>query len=121
MNTKFLYETVATAINKLRSKGFDKDFSVQENGIVYNGEKIAVDHLKIVALYRYEGNSDPADEAWVYALETDKGVKGILIAGDGIYADTQLQFLKELHLKLIKQKNVSRQMPAGKKEFAIMG
>jgi len=99
MNTRFLYETVATAINKLRNKGFDKDFSVQENAIVYDGEKIDMDHLKIAAVSRYEGNSDPADEAWVYALETNKGVKGILITGEGIYADTSLHFLRELHLK----------------------
>jgi len=47
-----------------------------------------VDDFEIVDVYRYEGDSDPADEAVVYAIESKTGVKGILVTGYGIYSDT---------------------------------
>ncbi|MDZ4756676.1 MAG: hypothetical protein SGJ10_00875 [Bacteroidota bacterium] len=47
-----------------------------------------MDDFEIVDVYRYEGDSDPADEAVVYAIESKTGVKGILVTGYGIYSDT---------------------------------
>lgn len=56
--------------------------------------------LKIITVYRYEGNSDPADEATVYGIETSSGLKGILVVGDGIYSNSSsTKILKELHRK----------------------
>jgi hypothetical protein len=34
-------------------------------------------------VHRYEGESDPGDEAVVYAIESKKGIKGILVSGFG--------------------------------------
>jgi hypothetical protein len=48
---------------------------------------------KIVEVHRYEGNSDPGDEAVVYAIESKKGEKGILVSGFGISAGRRAQDL----------------------------
>ncbi|HSB94239.1 MAG TPA: hypothetical protein VLC28_14040 [Flavitalea sp.] len=87
MSTKVHYGTVTEAINTLRSKGFTLDFNLQENCIVCNTTKYDVDEFDIVDVYRYEGNSDPADEAAVYAIESRKGEKGILVTGYGLSTD----------------------------------
>ena len=42
-------------------------------------EKIVIDDPEIIIVYRYEGESDSAEEVSVYALETNTGKKGILI------------------------------------------
>ena len=100
MDAKFLYGTVTSAVNTLRNAGFNNDFRLEENYIVCNNKKIKIDDLKIVTVSRYEGNSDPADEASVYGLESNTGLKGMLITGDGIYSNASTQVLKKLHSKI---------------------
>jgi hypothetical protein len=91
METKFRYDTVTNAVNILRSTGFNEDFKLHKNNLCYNDEKIKINDLKIITVFRYEGNTDPADE-------------GILITGDGIYSEASIQVLKKLHLKINEQK-----------------
>ena len=107
MNTKFRYGTVTSAIDTLRKAGFNKDFSLVDNYIIWNNIKMDINDLKIVALYRYEGNSDPADEASVYGLESRTGLKGILITNDDANSeDSSGQILKNLHLKFLHAGNL---------------
>ena len=107
MNTKFLYDTVASAINTLRKAGFNKDFSLVDNYIGWDNIKMGINDLKIIKVYRYEGNSDPADEASVYGLESKTGLKGILITNDDANSDDPSgQILKNLHLKFLLAGNM---------------
>ncbi len=87
MERKSHYATVSEAITELRKKGFTVDFNLEENCLVCHPDKFSVNEFEIVDIYRYEGNTDPADEATVYAIESKSGVKGILVAGYGISAD----------------------------------
>jgi len=48
---------------------------------------LAPSEFEITEVYRFEGNSDPADEAIVFAIESKKGEKGVLVNGFGISAD----------------------------------
>jgi hypothetical protein len=41
-----------------------------------------------VEIYRYEGDTDPADEATVYGIASKSGIKGILVTGYGASGDT---------------------------------
>jgi hypothetical protein len=98
MNTRFKYGTVSEAINNLRQKGFDKDFRLEGNYVTCGNEKFDADDLQIAVTYRYEGNTDPGDEATVYGIESNTGLKGILLIADGIYADApSTKILKKLH------------------------
>jgi hypothetical protein len=99
MITKFKYSTVSAAISDLRKNGFTNDFQLEGSQIKYNNIKIDPAGLEIAVSYRYEGNSDPGDEASVYGLESTTGLKGILVTGDEIHADeASAQVLKKLHL-----------------------
>lgn len=100
MKNKFRYGTVTFATSMLRKEGFVKDFYLFKNCIVCDQVEFNASDLDIVIVYRYEGISDPADEATVYGLESKTGIKGILISGDGIYCDAiSTEVLKHLHLK----------------------
>jgi hypothetical protein len=99
MNRKNHYETVSQAISELNKKGFTIDFNLKENSLVHHYQKYG-DCFEIVDVYRYEGNSDPADEAVVYAIESNIGLKGILVAGFGISVDNDtVEILKKLQMK----------------------
>lgn len=107
MNTKFLYGTVTSAIDTLRKAGFDNDFSLEGNSIVCLDKKFDISDLRIVTVSRYEGNSDPADEASVYGIESNTGFKGILVTGDDAYSEaSSRQILKKLHTKLLHSREV---------------
>ncbi len=92
------YATVSEAIVQLQNQGFTIDFNLKENSLVHYYQKYG-DCFEIVDVYRYEGNSDPADEAVVYAIKSNKGLKGILVAGFGISSDTATtEILKKISI-----------------------
>jgi hypothetical protein len=82
------YDTVSEAVNGLKKRGYNVDFNLDENCIVCHGDKFNVNDFEIVEVHRFEGNTDPSDEAVVYAIESKNGMKGVLVNGYGISADT---------------------------------
>ncbi len=100
MKRKSYYATVSEAINELRKKGYTKDFNLEENCIVCHPEKFSHDEFEITEVYRYEGNTDPADEATVYAIQARSGAKGILVNGYGASTDNMTtEILKKLRIR----------------------
>jgi hypothetical protein len=77
------YETVSEAINDLKKRGFTEDFNLEENCLVCNAKKFSPEEFEITEVYRFEGPSDPADEAIVYGIEGKDGTKGSLVNGFG--------------------------------------
>ena len=82
------YDTVSEAVNGLKSRGFTTDFNLDENCLVCHSDKINPDEFQIVEIYRFEGNSDPSDEAVVYAIESKNGMKGVLVNGYGVSSNS---------------------------------
>jgi hypothetical protein len=100
MKQQFHYATITEAVEKLHHQGYTLDFSLKENMLVANDQQYPADEFEIADLYRYEGASDPADEATVYALVSRAGLKGLLVSGYGISSDSSSEeTLKLLHYK----------------------
>ena len=100
MQQLFHYATVTEAIKQLKERGFTLDLNLKENQFLTVDNAYAADEFEIVDLYRYEGPSDPADEATVYALASRSGLKGIFVSGYGASADeASEETLKKLHYK----------------------
>jgi hypothetical protein len=99
----FAYDTVAQAVNGLKDRGFTMDFNLENDHIRCQGhpERLGADEFEIVEVYRFEGNSDPGDEAIVYGIQSKHGIKGVLVNGFGISADslsnTMIEKLRILH------------------------
>lgn len=81
-----VYDTVSGAVNGLKQRGYSVDFNLEENCLVCEGAKYNAEDFEITEVYRFEGNTDPADEAVVYAVEGNKGHKGVLVSGYGASA-----------------------------------
>lgn len=91
------YETVSKAIEELRSQGYTTDFNLEDNAVVCNVGKFGANDFEVVDVYRYEGDSDPGDEAAVYAIKSSNGLKGILVTGYGASSEnTSTEILKKL-------------------------
>lgn len=83
----YTYDTVTAAVNGLKERGFSLDFNLHDNCLICQGNQFNANDFEIVEVYRFEGNTDPADEAVVYAIESKKGDKGILVNGYGPSGD----------------------------------
>lgn len=83
----YTYDTVTDAVKGLKERGFALDFNLRENCLVCQDRRFNPDDFEIVEVYRFEGATDPADEAVVYAIESKKGDKGILVNGYGPSSD----------------------------------
>lgn len=96
-------DTMAQVINMLNERGYTENFNLMENCLeCRQGEfKVFHDEFVIDKFYRFEGQSDPADEATVYAISSPKyGIKGILVNGAGIYTDPVAdEMLEALQIK----------------------
>jgi hypothetical protein len=84
----YQYATVSEAINDLKKRGFSEDFNLQENCLVCNSKKYNPDDFEISEVYRFEGATDPADEAIVYGIESTDGTKGSLVNGYGYSSES---------------------------------
>ncbi|MBW1655118.1 hypothetical protein [Flavobacterium quisquiliarum] len=95
MRRMYHYATVSKALDQLNEKGFTCDFNRNADLIKKNPEK-----FEIVHVYRYEGESDPADEAVVYGIRSVNGKKGVYVAGFSADSDQETaQFLFQLSIK----------------------
>ncbi|MBK6827911.1 MAG: phosphoribosylpyrophosphate synthetase [Chitinophagaceae bacterium] len=83
----YVYDTVTEALAGLRQRGFTLDFNLAENCLICQGNRFDIQDFEISEWYRFEGDTDPSDEAVVYAVESNTGVKGVLVTGYGISAE----------------------------------
>lgn len=101
--------TLVSCTNRLQKAGFTENFVPHKSGIeAPSTKKLYVpNEVKIINFYRFEGESDPADNSVLYAIETDDGTKGLLVdAYGGPYVDQRVgQFIKEVQ-DIEKQKHM---------------
>ena len=83
----YAYDTVTEAVNGLKKRGFTLDFNLEENCLICSDKNYDLADFEITEVYRFEGNTDPADEAVVYGVESKDGQKGVLVSGYGISAE----------------------------------
>lgn len=106
MQQQFHYATITEAIEQLHKQGYTLDFNLKKDKLVTNDYEYPADEFEIADLYRYEGASDPADEATVYALVSKSGLKGLLVSGYGVSSDSASEeTLKQLHYKYLQRQS----------------
>ncbi|HTF03925.1 MAG TPA: phosphoribosylpyrophosphate synthetase [Bacteroidia bacterium] len=84
------YDTLSEAITDLRLQGYTEDFNLQQNCLeCRSGElKLSIDDFHVDNFWRFEDNTDPDDQAILYAISAPKlDLKGVLVNGYGIYSD----------------------------------
>ena len=100
------YETVSEAVNDLVKRGYSADLSIHAEKECLICVKTSVclvpEEFKIDEVYRFEGSTDPADEAVVFAISAPEyNIKGVVIDGFGIYSDSSTsKVMQYLHKHL---------------------
>lgn len=99
----YAYDTITEAVSDLKKRGYTLDFNIRDNRLTSDhiDKDYGHEDFEIKEVYRFEGPSDPADEAVVFAIEAPSGAKGILVNGYGAYADDEnTEFLQQLHERI---------------------
>jgi len=84
------YGTLSETINGLKKEGYTLDFNIRQECLVCSitNTVLSPDDFEIDKVYRFEGMSNPDDQAILYAISSPKfEVKGVLVNGYGISAD----------------------------------
>jgi hypothetical protein len=85
--------TVLEAVNALAADGFGAAFSFHEGSLYCDagGVRHRITGAQVVRVYRFEGPSDPDEEAVVYALRCPEcDADGTLVSAFGARADPAL-------------------------------
>jgi hypothetical protein len=100
------YETVTEAVNDLSKKGYTASFNNQEANNNFSTINSSPEHFTIDDIFRFEGETDPADETIVIAVSsTQHNIKGILVNGYGIYDDAATsEVIKKL---ILSEQNIA--------------
>lgn len=102
MNTHELqesYGTLSETINGLVLIGYVHDFNMHEECVVcrQTNETLSPVDFQIDKVYRFEGASNPDDQAILYAISSPKfNLKGVLVNGYGISNDENTSKLIKL-------------------------
>jgi hypothetical protein len=100
----YAYDTVTETLSDLSKRGYAASFKLssdcsfcQDRQVRLNANEFDIDEL-----YRFEGETDPADETIVYAISSaDVAIKGTLVNAYGAYSDSASK-------KLVSKLNIKR-------------
>lgn len=80
--------TLTSILEKLRVKKKDNVFENTINGFTAGNSKFyQPNDLKIIRTYRFEGESNPDDNAVVYVIEANDGLVGYSLDAYGVYSN----------------------------------
>ncbi|HEX6222930.1 MAG TPA: hypothetical protein VFZ52_00880 [Chryseolinea sp.] len=91
--------TLSEKITVALQQGYSENFKISSQGLTDEmGEKFyPASEIHIPNFHRFEGYSDPQDNAILYWIETSDGRKGILVDAYGAYADVKVtNFIREV-------------------------
>ncbi len=81
------YETLSDATTALQARGYTLNFNLSNDSLHCAEANLQLfpQDFHIDEVYRFEGATDPADEAVVYAVSSEKHhAKGVLVDGYGV-------------------------------------
>lgn len=85
-------KTLSACIKMLEDDGFKTQFLALNDGLksLSSDRLYKPNQVKIVSFYRFEGNSDPEDNAILYAIEAISGEHGLLVDAYGSEGDINI-------------------------------
>ena len=93
--------TLTMVLEKLRLRKHDNEFRLNGDGFsAGKGKSYQPEDLKIIQTYRFEGNSDPADNSILYVIEAKDGLVGYSLDAYGAYSDHEEEGYDEFIRKI---------------------
>jgi len=77
------YNSPAEALDDLKKRGYEADFEPQSDCLYCSDLDLRLyeEEFHVDEVYHFEGDSNPVDQAIVYAFTSPTGVKGTVVNG----------------------------------------
>jgi len=87
MNT---FDTLSEAIDDLKKRGYKNDFNLHPDWIACSDLQVTLkpEEFHVDEIHRFEGMTNPDDSAVLYAISSNKNIKGLLVDAYGAYSDS---------------------------------
>lgn len=80
--------TLVETLETLRKEGYTEDFNIRFDSLICDKACLLPQEFTVDRTFRFEGNTNPSDEAILYAISSRSGdLKGVLVNSYGVYAD----------------------------------
>lgn len=75
------YDTLMLAVDDLTAKGYTESFKAGKDKVtgLYSKIDFAIDDLRIVKTYRFDGMTNPEDDVELFAIVAKDGTMGTLV------------------------------------------
>ena len=89
MKTHHSYDTLSEALADLKHRGYTEDFNLKPYCLACPRLQLELrpEQFTITETYRFEGMSNPDDNAVVYAVAATPDLRGTLVDAYGAYAE----------------------------------
>ncbi len=107
-NTLPYMKSLTTCLSRVVKYGYTEDFRITEDGLksLQHNKIYQPEEINIINFFRFEGPSNPDDNAIFYVIETKDGTKGTLTDAFGVYIDASvsdfIRHVESLRKKVIK-------------------
>jgi hypothetical protein len=105
--------SLSMVMSKAVKNGYTESFKVTGKGLAAQSDlehTYTPEQIQVINFYRFEGESDPADNSIMYQIETSDGLKGVLVDAYGPYADEKtnvfMQQVEDIQKKVEKKDDV---------------
>jgi hypothetical protein len=102
--------SLSMVMAKAVKNGYTESFKVTGRGLISQDDPehpYPPEQIQVINFYRFEGESDPADNSIMYQIETPDGHKGVLVDAYGPYADEKtnvfMQQVEDIQKKVEKK------------------
>jgi len=94
------YESLASALDDLRKRGYDADFEPHTNSLYCDDldMRLHEEEFHIDEVYHFDGDSCAGDNTVVYAFTSDTGVRGTVVDESGAFAGIGFDMSKKNQL-----------------------
>lgn len=83
------YTTLSETLNDLKKRGYSEDFNITPTCLECASLNLQLhpEDFKVDEYHRFEGMSNPDDNAIVFAISSKDGLKGTLVDAYGVYSE----------------------------------
>ena len=88
MERKPVYDSLSEAIAGLQGQGYGVNLNLCPEGLENRGQRTVYPDTEreVRAVYRFEGQTNPADSSILFAIESSDGRKGLRVDACGAYS-----------------------------------
>ncbi len=86
-------KSLASCLNKIVSEGYTEEYKVTDKGLesLQKNCNYTPEQVNVINFFRFEGQSNPNDNAILYVIETNDGGKGTLVDAYGVYTNPHIE------------------------------